>query len=164
MLSIDHEVSQGLSVIGWLQAWFGIQANKMLTALTGAAIFLLPFIRRRCYDHYNFRLLALSSMLIWMVIFNHKAESPTFIIALVGISIWFFMRPRQWWDIALFISAFVLTTLSPTDIFPPFLKKNFFEPYVLKAVPCILIWLRIVYEMIRFRDLPYQQDIKPAYV
>ena len=147
MLSQDHSASQGISVMGWLQSWFSVTADKIVLALIGAGLFLLPFIRVKMYKDYFFRLLGLSSVLIWIVIFNHKAESPTFIIAMAGVAIWYFMKKRSTLDLILFISAIILTTLSPTDIFPSFLRKNFVEPYVLKAVPCILIWAKIIYEM-----------------
>ncbi len=148
MLSQDHSVSEGLSVMGWLETWFSIFANKVTVALIGAAIFLLPFLRIRMYNDYFFRLLALASVLVWIVIFNHKAESPTFIIAMSGVSIWFFSSKTSWLNVSLFILSIILTTLSPTDIFPSFLRKGFIEPYVLKVVPCILIWGKIIYDML----------------
>jgi hypothetical protein len=47
------------------------------------------------------------------------------------------------------ILAFVFTSLAPTDIFPLFLRKNFFEPYAIKAVPCVLIWLYLTFYLIK---------------
>ena len=52
-------------------------------------------------------------------------------------------------NIALFVFAFILTSLSPTDIFPEYLREEFVKPYTLKAFPCIVIWLKIIYDMIR---------------
>jgi hypothetical protein len=89
----------------------------------------------------------LASLLIWVVIFNHKAESPTFIIAMCGVSLWFFSVPFRWDNLVLFVMAFVFTSLSPTDIFPKYKRESFVIPYVLKAFPCILIWIKIQYEM-----------------
>ncbi|HUR31916.1 MAG TPA: glycosyltransferase family 87 protein [Saprospiraceae bacterium] len=151
MLSQDHSYSQGLSVIGWLESWFSIYANKAFIAITGATLLMITYLRLKMYSEYFFRLLALTSILIWIVIFNHKAESPTFIIAMAGVSIWYFMRKRKWPDTVLFISAIILTTLSPTDLFPSYLRKSYIEPYILKAVPCIFIWMKIIYEMIIFK-------------
>jgi hypothetical protein len=42
----------------------------------------------------------------------------------------------------------VFTSLSPTDLFPRFIRKGILEPYVVKAVPCILIWAKIIWEML----------------
>jgi hypothetical protein len=77
---------------------------------------------------------------------------------MAGVAIWFFMRPRKWWDVTLFIYAILFTSLSTTDLVPSVVKKNFFEPYVLKAVPGIFIWLRIIVEMILYRDETYNKE------
>ena len=56
-------------------------------------------------------------------------------------------------NIALLLFAFLLTTLSPTGIFPYSLREVYVKPYVLKALPIILIWIKIWYEQIRFEQL-----------
>jgi hypothetical protein len=85
-------------------------------------------------------------MLIWVIIFNHKAESPTYIIAVTGVGIWYFAntgyrsyRARIWHNLTL-TAVFVFTCLSPTDIFPSYIIHYFFVPYTIKAIPCILVW------------------------
>jgi hypothetical protein len=42
----------------------------------------------------------------------------------------------------------LFTVLSPTDLFPRFLRKAYVVPYVLKAVPCIFVWARLTYELL----------------
>lgn len=97
----------------------------------------------------------LASLLIWVVIFNHKAESPTFVIAMSGVALWYYAMPRKNMDMVLAIIALVFTSLSVTDLFPPFLRESFVYPYAIKAFPCILVWLRIVHELLtgNFRKL-----------
>jgi hypothetical protein len=90
----------------------------------------------------------LASVLIFQVIFNPVAESPTYITAVTGVVCWWVVSPRTLLDRVLLISCFVLTILSPTDIFPPYLRKTFVLPYALKALPCVLIWFRIVWLML----------------
>lgn len=147
MLSNDHSISLGFSVMGWLYTWFGISINKLIIVLMGVVTFLVPLVRFKMYQHYLFRLLSLCSVLLWVIIFNHKAESPTFIIAMSGVALWFIHSEKSTLNKVLFASAFVLTTLSPTDIFPRYLRNEFVVPYVLKAVPCIFIWFKIIYDM-----------------
>ena len=150
MLAADHSGSYGLSVIGWIQSWFKLPVNKLVVVLCGALVFMLPFIRFDQYRAYWFRLLGLCSVLIWIVIFNHKAESPTFIIAMVGISIWYIIGERRKMDTVFFVFALILVSLSPTDIFPASLRKSLVEPYVLKAVPCIAIWCLVIIDMMTY--------------
>ena len=76
------------------------------------------------------------------------AESPTFIIAMAGVVIWFYAQKPSTINIVLLILCIVFTCLSPTDIFPPYVRKEIFQPYVAKAVPCILIWVKIIYDLL----------------
>ena len=152
LLFNDHTASHGLSVMGLLSSWFGVELNKMYIVLAGVIVFLIPFVKIKEYKNYTFRLLALSSLLIWVVIFNHKAESPTYVIAITGAAIWFVISEKNKLNIALFALAFLLTSLSPTDIFPRFIRNEYIKPFTLKALPCILIWFKIIYDMIVFKE------------
>lgn len=156
MLSADYDMSYGYSVMGWLQSWFGFDPGKNIVILAGLILFLIPFLRTRQYQNYSFRLLLLSSLLIWLVIFNHKAESPTFIIAVTGVAIWFVQSRKTILDISLLILCMLLTSFSPTDIFPRLVRDNYVTPYCLKAVPCILIWLKIQFDIFK---LSYKEEL-----
>lgn len=148
LLQDDHSISYGFSVMGWLSTWFGLNLDKLLVLGTGVALFCLPLLKFKCYSNLAFRTLTLASVLIWVIIFNHKAESATFVIAMCGVGIWFLTQEQlRWENIVLLVMAIVFTSLSPTDLFPKFIRKNLLEPYVVKALPCILIWGKIIWEM-----------------
>jgi hypothetical protein len=89
-------------------------------------------------------------MLIWVIIFNHKAESATFIIASSGVALWFFSSPKSYLNILLAILVLVFTILSPTDLFPTYLRTHYVIPYLLKVFPCILVWLKLQYDLNNF--------------
>lgn len=162
LIASDHSASYGLSVMGWLTIWFGISVDKFILVLIGGIFLMLPFVRTKQYDNLNFRLLALASVLIWVVIFNHKAESPTFIIAMSGICIWFYSRSPGIVNIILLVTALIITSLSPTDIFPVNIRENLVIPYALKAVPCITVWIKIIYEMLIFRTKAVVESRNPV--
>ncbi|MDR0565689.1 MAG: DUF2029 domain-containing protein [Prevotellaceae bacterium] len=151
LLSHDHAASYGYSVMGWLNSWFGYAGSKNVVVLVGAAAFMAPFLKVRSYASETFRILMLASALLWMVVFNHKAESPTFIIAIAGVAVWFVRSEKNIVNIALFTCAFIFTSLSPTDIFPRSVREELVNPYCLKAVPCIFIWGKIMYELLTCR-------------
>lgn len=151
MMSMDQSFSYGFSIMGWLHSWFGVTEGKGLVILLGLVAFFLPFTRISLYKDQTYRLLFLGFMLIWVIIFNHKAESSTFIIAVAGVAIWYFAQePVAWhkWVLAL---VFVFTCLSPTDLFPPYVRQHILVPYVIKVVPCILVWCITLYEMMRYK-------------
>jgi hypothetical protein len=151
LLSFDASQSVGLSVGGWLQTWFNVNLPKSYILVPGIILFCIPLLRIKFYKDFYFRVLLLSSVLLWIVIFNHKAESPTFIIAICGVALWYFPQARKTENLVLLIVALIFTMLSPTDLFPPFVRNNFFKPYVIKAVPCILIWLKLMYDMMFYK-------------
>ena len=48
----------------------------------------------------------------------------------------------------LMVFVFVLSSLSPSDLFPAYLRKEWVQPYALKALPVTLVWFKLCYEMI----------------
>jgi hypothetical protein len=150
MLQADYARSLGLSVAGGLEAWLGLVPDKRLVALTGAALFGLAYLNRRAWEQPGFRLLLLASVLVWAVIFNHKAESPTFVIAVSGVGLWYVAQRRNTLDLVLLLFVFVLTSLSPTDLFPAGVRSGVILHWRLKALPCILVWVKILYDQLAF--------------
>ncbi|MEZ4938825.1 MAG: glycosyltransferase family 87 protein [Crocinitomicaceae bacterium] len=162
LLASDHEknalfqdlgTTYGYSVMGWLNSWFALENGKNYIVAFGILIFLIPLAKVNFHKDSRFQFLLLSSILIWVVIFNHKAESATYILAMAGVSIWFVMSEKNWLNILLFICAIIFTSLSPTDIFPKEVREEIVKPYTLKAVPCILIWLKIIFDMLALKQL-----------
>lgn len=148
LLESDYASSLGLSVMGWLHTWFGLQPPHAVVIGAGTGLLLLPLLRTGRYLEVAFRRAYLASILIWVVIFNHRAESPTFVIAMAGVGIWYFSKAATRLDTVLVVLTFVFTTLSPTDVFPATWRNEFVVPYVLKAVGCILIWGKITGELL----------------
>lgn len=154
LMKADAAATIGLSVAGWLHSWFGVDSGYGYISLTGIVLFLLPFVRIHMYKEAVFKMLILASMLIWVVIFNHKAESPTYIIAVAGVGIWYFATPRAGWRTILLFTVLVFTSLSNTDLFPPYIKEHFFMPYTIKAVPCIIAWGVVFVELMLLKPSP----------
>jgi hypothetical protein len=154
LLGQDHSAGWGLSVMGWLKTWFHLELPKTGVLAAGALLFLLPLAHLRRYRDYYFRLLVLASLLVWVIIFNHMAESPSYIIAMSGVGIWYFSQQRSTINLVLFVLAVLFTMLAPTDLYPSFIRKEFFRPYVIKAVPCILVWVKMSYDLILLKYSP----------
>ena len=152
LLINDHDASYGYSVMGWIHSWLSIDINKNIIVAAGGVMLLLPLYKIKLYNDFVYKYLMLSSVLIWIVIFNHKAESPTFIIAMTGVALWYNQAEKKTLNIILLLGAIILTSLSPTDIFPKNLRDEFVKPYVLKAFPVILIWIKIIYDLIILKE------------
>ncbi|MCC8426026.1 glycosyltransferase family 87 protein [Mucilaginibacter sp. UR6-11] len=139
---------EDVSVMGMVRKIAFHDLSNLVVLLPGVVLFALSYLRFKLFSNLNYQLLILASTLIFPVIFSTGSESPTYIIAFVGVAIWFINceRPVSKFDIGLLVFAFILTSLSPSDLFPRYLKDNYVMPYALKALPCFVIWLKIIYE------------------
>ncbi|MDJ1469140.1 glycosyltransferase family 87 protein [Cytophagaceae bacterium DM2B3-1] len=142
------QIHHDISLIQILQSLVSSNIKDAYVVLTGVGIFCLAYLRWDKFETLSFRLLFLASVLIWMVIFSPGAESPTFVIAVTGVALWYIQSERKKWQISLAIFVFVLTILSPTDIFPAYLRDVYVIPYSLKALPCAVVWIVVMVELL----------------
>jgi len=141
---------QNISLLGMVRKISGSAAySDLWLILPGMLLFALPYLRRNQYRFMAFRQTILASVMMFVVLFSTGSESSGYIIALVGVVVWYTCVPwrRTGWDVALMVFAFVLTSLSPSDLFPAYLRKEWVQPYALKALPVTLVWLKLCYEI-----------------
>ena len=139
-----------ISLLGMIRKISGCATySDLCVIIPGLIIFAIPYLRFSQYRNVAFRQTLLASVLMFVVLFSTGSESSGYIIPFVGIVIWFTAAPwqRTKWDIALLVFAFVLSSMSPSDLFPAYLRKEWVQPYALKALPVTLIWLKLCYEM-----------------
>ena len=121
-------LTRGSSVMGLLSAVIPGAWPNWPIQLLGALLLLVPLVVRRDRWHErHFRLLFLCSLLVYAVIFNHRSERSSFVIAAAGIVIWYVTGPTTRWRTVLL----VLSLLG------------------LREAPCILIWIVIQIDMLR---------------
>jgi len=140
---------QDISLMGLIRNIFGYrQLSNIATILPGLLLFATWYIRTKYYKVTQYQLLLLTSTLIFVIIFSSSSESPTYIIAVAGVAIWFMNldRPVTALDISLLVLTLILTVFSPSDLFPRSIRINYVIPYKLKALPCVLVWFKIIYE------------------
>lgn len=149
MLTHDHAQSYGLSLMHILNLIVpGFQA-KFVLQLIGIAILALSVFKFVLKSNRQNRLQLLSIIFLTLIIFNHKSESATFILAVVGIAIWFFsIQLPSALEKGLVTVAFFGTVLIASDVFPPYLRNTFFVPYSVKVWPCIIIYMYLLYTLL----------------
>lgn len=142
-------IAQNISLLGMVHRTTGLAFSDLWLIIPGLLLFGVPYLRLSQYQHKAFRQTLLASVLMFVVLFSTGSESSGYIIALVGVVIWYTAVPwqRNGWDIALMIFVFVLCSLSPSDLFPAYLRKEWVQPYALKALPVTLVWLKLCWEM-----------------
>ena len=152
---------QNLSLLGFLQRT-GIYNNNGVVILSGIILFLLPYLRYKQFSSLKFRLMVLSSISLFLCLFSTGTENSTYIIAYVGIGLWYTVSPSKYkiWNLILLILT-ILASLSPTDLFKP-IKESYIIRYSLRAVPPALVWLTLIYEMLtlNYKDEEIEYNLK----
>lgn len=163
-INLGIVVSQNISLHGMLQRIFNLPQLNQLWILVPAAIsMLLPLGRFQMLKYGNFQLHYLAAALIAVVVFSSSAESPTYIIAVAGVGIWFVLSDmKSGWNKGLLLFVILFTVLSPTDIYPAFIKENFFVKYALKSFPCFLTWCVVIVKLLT-KDFAKTGDIQDTF-
>ena len=144
---------QDISLIGFVRRMLGDSTMPSLPfMLPMLVLYGLPFLKISRYKDPAYQFLLLASTLIYPILLSSSSESSTYILVFVGIGIWFVIQPQLDWKIwTLLILAFVFGSLNTVDIYPQEFR-TWLREHSIKAIPCTLIWLHILYEM-TFRDL-----------
>jgi hypothetical protein len=127
--AIPHAPVQ-LAGIGWM----------MLSAWMARAQWTNPPVRR----------LLLASLLVFAVVFNHMAESPSFVIAFAGVGIWWATMPRESWRDALVAVIVLLGSVGGSDIVPKHIRLDWHAHYQIKAVVTVVGWFALQLDLFRY--------------
>jgi len=153
-----------ISVMGMIKRTTGFYhiANFYFTIPAGILMFL-PLYRFSKWKDAQFQLTYLAQLLMGLVIFSTSAESPTYVIAVVGFGIWYvlFTPKPPVFIYCLLILLLILTVFSPTDFFPSFLHV-FVLKYALKALPCFLAWLFISFSLLFHNFNPIKSPLEKS--
>jgi len=144
--SIDA-LDRGASVMRLMHIAFGYEGPNWPVQLAGAAVLVLPLARGQWSDPQHRRLF-LASLLVYSVIFNHKAEQPSFVIAIVGVAVWYAVKPRT---VArdLLAGAVIIATVSIfLGVAIPWLPGGIMPALLTTSAACTAVWLGIQLELL----------------
>ncbi len=96
------------------------------------------------------RHLLLASLLIFSVIFNHMAESPTFVIAYAGVGIWWAAIPRERWRDVVVLAIVLLGSVGGSDLVPRDVRLQWHGRIQLKAIVTIVGWFALQADLWRY--------------
>jgi hypothetical protein len=134
-------------LMGLVRAWFGVDWPHWPMQLAGLVVVLLPLVHRARYAERAFRLHLLGSLLVFCVLFNHQAESPSYSIAMTGASLWFAAAAPARWRTALLVACYAMVNLGSTDLMPKALAQAYYVPYMLKTVMLVPLWIVMQLEL-----------------
>ena len=149
-------IMNNISLLGMVHRISGYWFNDLWLIVPGFILFALPYLRIDQYKYVAFRQTLLASVMMCVVLFSTGSESSGYITPLIGVVVWYTAAPwkRNNWDIGLLVFVFILSSMSPSDLFPAYLRREFVQPYALKALPVAIIWFKLCYEMLTKNYIP----------
>ena len=127
---------------------------RIIQLVTVGAVVAIFFIKRRQWSCFRFRATTLGVLMGWIIVFGDSSEIHTYLIALSGYMLWYWLQDRHtMFDKVLFWAMIVMFGIVPVDLFVP-LKVHRFLNYKL----CIgiylytLVWCKMFWTMCRETD------------
>ena len=139
-----------ISLLGIVRRITLASYSDLWLIIPGLMLFCAPYLRLDQWRSLSFRQMFLASTMMFMCLFSTGTESSGYITALIGCCVWYCCVPwkRSRLDISLMVFAFILTSLSPSDLVPAWIRNEYIKPFALKALPVSIIWFKLSYEML----------------
>ena len=133
-----------------LRVLFGPLPNHPIQLGGLATVLLCVFLRRDAWHEQRFQRQLLAALLLFCVVFNHQAESPSFVIAVCGMAIWYLERGPGRWQLPLLVVCAGIATLGAGDIVPRAFRLAVMLPYRVRTIPCFVMWIVVLVGLCRF--------------
>jgi len=146
-----HSGMQDISVMGMIRRISGNYAiSNAYILIPALVLYSLPLLFTKRHSKPEYPLDVLASTLMFTVLFSTGSESPTYIIAVTGMSIWYInrLKTRKSYIPFLLVFALIITSFSPSFLFPQWINEHIIRKYSLKALPIFLIWIQLLYDMV----------------
>lgn len=147
-------IRDALSLLGIVNKHISAAIKQEWIMLVGTITVLTVLLKKKLYSDLETQLRYTACILLFTVAFNPGVESPSYIIAVVGAALWYVLVPRKNWEKIIMILVFVFTCLSPTEIFPRYIREEFMKPYHIKAIPIVLLWIIVLVELFHYSPSP----------
>lgn len=141
---------QNISLLGFVRKTTGCATyDDMWIMGGGLLLFLVPYFRVGQYKNSAFRLMFLSSVLMFLVLFSSGSESCSYLMAIVAVGMWWAVTPYGHTVVAYLLLGLSVASCLATNLLPSEFYHEVFRLYALKSLPFTFVWLRILYEMVR---------------
>ena len=145
-----NSFAQNISLLGFVRRTTGhANYSDLWLIIPGMALFALPYLRFSQYKNLAFRETILASVLLFVILFSTGSEASGYVIALLGVCIWYTAAPwkRGKWAIALMVFVFILSGMGNCDLIPKTIRHDYIQTYALRALPISIVWLWLCYEL-----------------
>ena len=135
-------------VMGMIRRWTGDPAISNLWFLIPSMILnVYLFFQTKKWSDPDFRLRILAFVLLYILLASTGTESPTLVMAFPAVGIWFVLgeKTKERW--AMLIITLLISSFSPTDLFPAYIRNEFVNPLALMILPLFGVWIWLAWEL-----------------
>lgn len=123
--------------------------NKWLFILPALFIFGVQYlVSIKHFKNPIYRLYLLCYVLVFIIVFNTGTESPTYIIGVPAICLWYVLQEKNKWNNGIFICSIFFSSFSYSDLLTPWVRTHIMMPYALKVLGCFMIWLVLTVQIL----------------
>ena len=135
-------------VMGMIRRWTGDPTVSNLWFLIPSMILnVYLFFQTKKWSDTDFRLRILAFVLLYIMLASTGTESPTLVMAFPAVGIWFVLgeKTKERW--AMLIFTLLISSFSPTDVFPAYIRSEFINPLALMILPLFGVWIWLAYDL-----------------
>ena len=127
LFSDERDLTFARSIMVVIRDWTGTEGPNWVFQFVATMILVTPLaLRPGAWRDPAFRKHFLASLLIYVVIFNHQAENSSYVIAAVGLAIWYLTSEKTWTRVLLLLLCLV----------------------GLEAIPYTIVWLWLQFDLL----------------
>jgi hypothetical protein len=158
LLGVDH-MHRGWSIMTMLEDGLGIRPSKEFIQALGVGILAVPILASRAPTDAALRRIFAASVLVFCVLFNHRAEYASFVVSAIGVGIWFAEEPptplrRVLLGLAIVAHGPLFALPEPTAtgaVFGFLAAHRVFHP--LRILPLAAVWGLMLFDLLHARIL-----------
>jgi hypothetical protein len=137
-------------VMGMIRRWTGDPTISNLWFLVPSMLLnVYLFFQIKKWSDPDFRLRILAFVLLYILLASTGTESPTLVMAFPAVGIWFVLGEKTKARWAMLIFTLLISSFSPTDLFPAYIRNEFINPLALMIVPLFGVWIWLAWELFR---------------
>ena len=128
-----------------------LEHYRVVQLLTLGCVLAVFFVRYRSWNQFKLRATALGVLMGWIIVFGDSSETHTYLIALSGYMLWYYVQERHTtFDKVLFWALLVMFGCVPTDVLVPTSVHNLLNGKLMIDVYLYaMVWCRMLWSMAR---------------
>ena len=143
-----QNVRTDVCVMGMFRRIFGdANLSNLWFLIPSMLLNVIVYFQPAKWGRIDFQLRILAFVIIYLMLASTGTESPTLIMAFPGVGLWFILGPKNKVRWSLLVGTLLISSFSPTDLFPRYIRETFINQYALMILPLLIVWCVLAYDL-----------------